>query len=470
MPTSYLDFKKEIKDYIYRRYNKDIKILDVGPGEGTYYNLLPDYKNMDCVEIYEPYVNQFNLKEKYKNVFVSNILDFDFEYYDVIIMGDILEHIETEKAVELINKLIKKCDDIIISVPYLADFNYLYDDEPNKNELYLQVDLTEDVMGKRYTMLKRLWSNDRIGVFVKEKYKRKTKKDLAISVYVDDNKDTIQEFDWLYKSFIFSGNYTNSDIVAFCNPNVIEKINPIIRNDENVVIIPLKPLSDISEKWVNYKFINSIEYFSNQEIDILLNYEYTLSTDCDVFLTSNLKTLRPNRHIFGLGAYINDIHTRDRIVEIIDKLELKYNYLHNIGASYLYKSKNVIDFRILQYKICEYLINNEFNDSYGKWGTWYVGTLTMYAGEIVANQLGYDNIKTNILDSYSMGKQKINNDTYHIHAWHTPQYFSKNYFRKGAYNDIDLDTLNIEEVCDYCLYLASKSIDDILEISKYKKN
>lgn len=465
MPTSYLDFKQDIRNYIINKYDKDIKILDVGPGEGTYSNLLNEYKNIDCVEIYEPYINEYGLKNKYKNIYISNILDFDFDYYDVIILGDILEHIVADDAVILINKLIDKCDEIIVNVPYLADFNYLYDDEPNKNELHLQVDLTDIIMKKRYPMLKRLCSNNRIGVFIKETRIHNKSKNLAICVYVDYNESIIEELEWLYKSFIYSGNYLNSDIVIFCNPNAVDKININIRNDDNVKIIPLKPISEKSEKWADYKYINSIEYFNSPEVDILLNYEYTLSTDCDVFITKNLMTLRPNRHIFGLGGYINDIYTRDKIVETINKLGMRYDYVHNVGASYLYKTQNVIDFRRLQYKVCEYLLDNEFKDYIGSWGTWYKGTLTMYAGEIITNQLGFDNIKINILDSYSMGNQHINNDTYHIHAWHTSQFFSKHNFRKNEYKDIDIDNLNIEEVCNYCLYLASKTVEEILKIT-----
>lgn len=469
MPTSYNDFKIDIKEYIYKRYSTNIKILDVGPGIGTYAKLLPDYKNIDCVEIYNPYIEQYNLKSLYKNVFNKNILDFEFEYYDIIIMGDILEHLSVDDSLKLLNKILPKCKEIIISVPYLADFNYLYDDEPNKNELHIQVDLTEEIMLNRYPMLKRIWSNNRIGVYVKQNHIHDDNVDLAITVYIDDNINIINEFEWLYKSFIYSGNYINSDIVAFCNPSVINKLDINIINDSNVILIPLEPLSSKDLLWKDYKFINSIYFLTTKEAEILLKYKYVLSTDCDVFLTKNLIDFRPHLHTFGLGHYISewDIKSRDNIQNILKKLNLKYNFIHNVGASYLYLSQHVINFRKFQLDVCKYLINNEFKDE-GKWGSWYKGTMTMYAGEITANQLGVSGIMTNVLDSYSMSDHKIGKTFYHIHAWHTNQYFSKHNFRNGEYKDINVDELDIEIVNNYCLYLATKSIDEIKNICNYR--
>ena len=471
MPTSYLDFKKDIKEYIYKKYSTDIRILDIGPGLGTYANLLPDYKNIDCVEIFEPYIAQYNLKEKYKNVFNCNILDFDFEYYDVIIMGDIMEHLSVKDSTKLLKRILKKCDDIIISVPFLADYNHLKiaANEPNINNLHIQIDLTKDIMKSRYPMLKGMWANDRIGVYVKEKYKHNPKKDLAITVYVDDNENMIQEFNWLYKSFIYSGNYVNSDLVAFCNPSVINKLDLSILNDKNVVIIPSEPVSSLDKIWADYKFINSVYFLVTKEAEILGNYEYTLSTDADEFVTKNLVNFRPHIHTFGLGHYMweNDTVSRNKIEGIIKKLGLKYNFMHNVGQSYMYRTGDVINFRKLQYDVSRHLMLHEF-PTYGTWGGWFKGVITMYASEIVANQLGTANVVTNVLDSYCMSDHKIGNNFYLIHAWHTEQFFSKFKFRDGAYKDIDVDKLNIDIVNNYCLYLATKSIEDIKKMCNYQ--
>ena len=89
MPYSTGYFKNEIKNYILNGYDKTIKILDIGAGSGTYSNLLKPlgYDNIDCVEAFETYVDQFDLKSKYTNVFVGDItkLNIDFKTYDLII-------------------------------------------------------------------------------------------------------------------------------------------------------------------------------------------------------------------------------------------------------------------------------------------------------------------------------------------------------------------------------------------------
>ena len=167
MPYSYPDFKEDIKKYIYNKYDKNIKILDVGPGLGTYSILLSDYKNIDAVEIYEPYVEKYNLKDKYNNVFISNIIDFDFDFYDIIIMGDLIEHLSVKDSQKLLEKIYDKCNEIIVCVPFLLKQFGL----ENKHEDHIQDDLTPTIMEKRYKNLKPMWENNRIGVYFKNKTK-----------------------------------------------------------------------------------------------------------------------------------------------------------------------------------------------------------------------------------------------------------------------------------------------------------
>ena len=192
MPYSYSQFKSEIKDFIYKKYPKDSKILDIGAGCGPYAQLLPDYKNIDAVEIFEPYIIQYNLKSLYKNVFYINILDFDFEYYDLIIMGDVMEHLTTEDALKLFNKIFNKCNDIIVVVPYL----YVQDAvNGNDYEEHKQNDLTKDIMKNRYSMLSMKWSDDKIGVYFKNRK-------LTVLIPYRDREENLSVFIPYFKSFM----------------------------------------------------------------------------------------------------------------------------------------------------------------------------------------------------------------------------------------------------------------------------
>lgn len=154
MPGNWGYLGNDVKEYLTKNYNSECTILDVGCGHGYYFKLLNDYFNkFDAVEIWEPYIKEFNLTKMYDNVFNVNILDFDFEYYDIIIMGDILEHLSRTDAARILNKLKDKCKELIVVVPY-----YLPQDEVfgNKYEIHLQPDLDDTIMEEHYSMLEMI--------------------------------------------------------------------------------------------------------------------------------------------------------------------------------------------------------------------------------------------------------------------------------------------------------------------------
>ena len=169
MPESYGYFKNEVKNYLKEHIPLNNKILDVGPGVGTYSNLIREFGyKMDCIEIWEPYVHEFNLKEKYDNVFIGNIIDFDISEYDFIILGDVLEHLTKEDGVKLIEKihvLGKRC---LVAIPYTMEQGEYYG---NIYESHLQTDLTLNIMAERYPQLEMIYSNSQYGYFISHRNK-----------------------------------------------------------------------------------------------------------------------------------------------------------------------------------------------------------------------------------------------------------------------------------------------------------
>jgi SAM-dependent methyltransferase len=166
MPSSYDQGKQSIIKWIKENFNFNDKILDVGPGKGTYSNYLNPvgYKNIDCIEIYEPYIETYDLKNKYKNVFIGNIMDFETSSYNLIIFGDVLEHLNAEDANKILKKIIdnKKTKGIIISVPFMYEQGSY---GGNVYETHHQPDLNKEVMEKRYPYLNCLKIEGRIGVY-----------------------------------------------------------------------------------------------------------------------------------------------------------------------------------------------------------------------------------------------------------------------------------------------------------------
>lgn len=160
MPHSYPYFKQDVKKFIESKVGKYKKVLDVGPGQGTYADLL-DYE-MDCVEIYEPYIHQFELNKKYKKVICDDIMNVDISKYDLIILGDVLEHLSVRNAQKLIYNIMNSGKECLVAVPYMMEQGEW---GGNIHETHLQPDLTPEVMKQRYPNLKLIFGNEKYGYY-----------------------------------------------------------------------------------------------------------------------------------------------------------------------------------------------------------------------------------------------------------------------------------------------------------------
>jgi SAM-dependent methyltransferase len=164
MPYSYSLFKDEVKKHFIKNVQKSVKILDVGAGSGTYALLLGDeYPNIDAIEIFPNYLDMFNLQDIYKNVIIGDILETDFDEYDYLIMGDVLEHMTFLQAKNLLDKITAKDKICLVAVPYM------FEQQPefgNVYETHHQPDLTKEIFVKRYPQMKFLCGDDNYGYFV----------------------------------------------------------------------------------------------------------------------------------------------------------------------------------------------------------------------------------------------------------------------------------------------------------------
>lgn len=157
--------KKEIKEYLKSKYDRDITILDVGCGEGTYFNLLyPYYTNIEGVEIYKPNIDNYELELKYKKVYNKNIVDMEYNYYDVIIFGDVIEHLSVEDAKKVLKYALPRCKELIVAVPYRYQQGEV---DGNEYERHIQDDLTPYLMKKRYPYLELMFGNNEYGYYKK---------------------------------------------------------------------------------------------------------------------------------------------------------------------------------------------------------------------------------------------------------------------------------------------------------------
>lgn len=87
----------EGKDWIIGRIAPGAVVLDVGTGAGTYAKLLPG-RDMYGIEIFEPYVDRFGLASLYRRLYVGDARTLDYPRVDVVILGDVLEHVVKAEA------------------------------------------------------------------------------------------------------------------------------------------------------------------------------------------------------------------------------------------------------------------------------------------------------------------------------------------------------------------------------------
>ena len=148
--ASYNYGKAEIVDWIKQNFPQGATCLDVGACDGKWARLLGDYLTMDAVEIFPP--NGATLLG-YRKVYIQDIANYEYDHYDLIIFGDVIEHMTVEKAQRVLEYAYPRCKDMIIGVPFQYEQDEIYG---NPWEKHIQPELTEEVFHERYPQYKLL--------------------------------------------------------------------------------------------------------------------------------------------------------------------------------------------------------------------------------------------------------------------------------------------------------------------------
>ncbi len=179
MPYSKNTFDAAVRYWVLCNVKRDAKILDVGPGVGKWGRVLGEvHPGIDAVEVFEPYVRKYKLRDVYREVFIQDVRDFPVEDYDLVILGDMLEHLSIPDA----KLLLHRCKRAIIQVPFLYVQDVI---ENNPYEIHLQEDLTTGVMEERYPELKELFpARDGVGVYLLDEQARGKPKEVEKTGFI----------------------------------------------------------------------------------------------------------------------------------------------------------------------------------------------------------------------------------------------------------------------------------------------
>lgn len=292
----------------------------------------------------------------------------------------------------------------------------------------------------------------------------------AIVVYVDDTKQCLEEFSWLYKTWRLWKLDNEFDLVAYHNPSAVNNL-PVY---PNLILKPLKPLHKNETFWKEYPFVNSFAMFNEQaEVDWFKErYTHIMKTDCDVFLTKHFAGHAPTRMMIGVGGYMptSPESDKDSILEnlkrIANNLKLKRNGFINIGASIFGKTNSVLNTVKIHFIITKYLLTTEWKEDKGKWPGWNIGVASMYAIDIVVNHLyTQQHINLYSLDEKCWKHNVIDKNTIHIHAWHSYDYFSKHDWFEGKYEKLTTDKVPTN-AAEYCHWIVSNDLETLMDTIK----
>ena len=119
MPTSNPESRKWATETIKGLAPKHV--LDIGPGEGTYGRMRGPNQDWEAVEIFEPYVARYNLTSIYDDVIIGDGLEFlerTYDKWDLIIMGDVVEHLVKEDGYRIMRLALQRADYVLVVMPH----------------------------------------------------------------------------------------------------------------------------------------------------------------------------------------------------------------------------------------------------------------------------------------------------------------------------------------------------------------
>jgi SAM-dependent methyltransferase len=162
VPNSLPTWRHVVKRHLKANWPEGARVLDVGAGSGEWGRHLRDAFDVDAVEVWPAYVEQYGLREVYGNVWVGDIekLEHLLPRYDVVLLGDVIEHLEARAAQHLVERLAARHGEVVAVVPWK------WEQGPsggNPHEEHLQTDLTPELFAERYPLLRIQGADEETG-------------------------------------------------------------------------------------------------------------------------------------------------------------------------------------------------------------------------------------------------------------------------------------------------------------------
>ena len=143
-----------------------VSVLDIGPGVGTYAKLLSQVPTSRVcgIEIYEPYVHTYRLHEYYDEITVADARTEPFPDVDVVILGDVAEHMSEDEARRLWAKAVAAAAQAVyLSIPVV---HYPQGEiEGNHHEVHVVDDWNHERILGAFEGITDWWTGSEVGVY-----------------------------------------------------------------------------------------------------------------------------------------------------------------------------------------------------------------------------------------------------------------------------------------------------------------
>jgi len=143
-------------------------VLDCGAGAGTYLDLIKanlGYQTIVVgVEAWYPYVIKYDLEDRYDLLYPIDIRDMASFQYDLVILGDILEHMSEDDAVLLWNRISEEAKYALISIPIIHYEQEAINDNPY--EVHVEEDWTTEKVLQKFSNIVEYKEFSQTGVFI----------------------------------------------------------------------------------------------------------------------------------------------------------------------------------------------------------------------------------------------------------------------------------------------------------------
>lgn len=146
--------------------SRPVSVLDIGPGVGTYAKLLHDLPidRITAIEVWEPYLATYRLAEYYDQVIVGDARTVDFPAVDVVILGDVAEHMTEPEALALWDKSVAAAARAVyLSIPIVAyPQGHI---EGNHHEAHIVDDWNHQRVLESFAGIGQYWIGTEVGVY-----------------------------------------------------------------------------------------------------------------------------------------------------------------------------------------------------------------------------------------------------------------------------------------------------------------